>query len=283
MAQICSWKSTHMFFEECIYVFERVFVCSNKFDEKVKRARMFVEEYTYVLGRVHMYFGRTLPVGFLSNLNELDEIEILVNGMMFRCNVHREEVIGHHGRHVYVLLGNTWDALVANVGLENGSIFVFTKNMGKRLWSDAFDNDESMVTEVFFKVDDRMKHVCFWPDHMDHFGEMPRTFYKRYALIQPQNRLTIPLNFVKFHHMHTFKKALIIHQEYQELMEVRMVPNLEDPSRTNHVNIYGHWRLLLEGCHFSYIKMIRFKYMLDGEDLDVEEGQNKKLPIFHIC
>ncbi|GJZ87519.1 hypothetical protein Tco_0659129 [Tanacetum coccineum] len=41
-------------------VIGRLLICSNKFDEKVKRARMFVEEYTYVLGRVHMCFGRPI-------------------------------------------------------------------------------------------------------------------------------------------------------------------------------------------------------------------------------
>ncbi|GKD99862.1 hypothetical protein Tco_1387846 [Tanacetum coccineum] len=73
--------------------------------------------------------------------------------------------------------------------------------------------------------------------------------------------------------MHTFKKALIIHQQYEELMEVRMVPHLEDPSRTNHVNIHGQWRLLADACGFPYTKLIRFKYVSDGEYLDVRAGK----------
>ncbi|GKA81693.1 hypothetical protein Tco_0788385 [Tanacetum coccineum] len=224
---------------------------------------------------LYAHLPQTLPAEFLPNLNELDEIEISVNEMMLRCNVRHQEVISQ-------------------------PVCVFTKNMGKRVWLDAFKNDGSMQTEViskgtttlrreqlqlthFEETDDRMKHVCFWPFYMDHFKEMPMTIYKRYALIEPQNRLTIPTNFVDFHHMHTYKTALIIHQEYQEVMEVCMVPQLEDLSRTNHVKIHGQWRYLAQVCHFPYRKMIRFRYMSDGEDLDVEEGENKLFPILHIC
>ncbi|GJX88720.1 hypothetical protein Tco_0340734 [Tanacetum coccineum] len=139
----------------------------------------------------------TLPAEFVSNLNDDAEIEIYVNGMMLRCNVRHQEVIDHPSRHE-----------------------------GKRLWFDTFDDDGHMVTNVFFKgdailrrhqlqltlleeFDDRMKHVCFWPFHMEHFGEMPKTFYKRFDLI----------------------------------------------SR--------------DACGFPYTKIVRFKYVSGGEDLDI--------------
>ncbi|GJS68938.1 hypothetical protein Tco_0683503 [Tanacetum coccineum] len=71
--------------------------------------------------------------------------------MCARCNVRRQEVIDHLGRHEFVLLGDTWDTLVKSLDLENGSVCVFTKNRGKRLWFDAFDDDGSTVTNVVFK------------------------------------------------------------------------------------------------------------------------------------
>ncbi|GJV90895.1 hypothetical protein Tco_1538708 [Tanacetum coccineum] len=125
---------------------------------------------------------------------------------------------------MYVLSIDTWNLLVDTLGLESGSVCVFTRNKGKRLWLDSFNNDGSALTEVFFKgaaslrrvqqpltaseqYDDRMRHVCFWPFHMDHFGEMPMTFYKSFSKIVHQNRLTIPANFVDFHHMHTYQKG----------------------------------------------------------------------------
>ncbi|GKC55110.1 reverse transcriptase domain-containing protein, partial [Tanacetum coccineum] len=95
----------------------------------------------------------TLPAEFVSNLNEDDEIEISVNGKMLRCNVRRQEVIDHPGRHEFVLLGDTWDTLVKSLDLKIGSVCVFTKNRGKRLWFDAFDDDGHMVTNVVFKGD----------------------------------------------------------------------------------------------------------------------------------
>nr|GEW32160.1 hypothetical protein [Tanacetum cinerariifolium] len=54
-------------------------------------------------------------------------------------------------------------------------------------------------------------------------------------------------------------------------MKVRMVPHAKAPNRKNHVNVYGHWRILAEACRFPYTKIIMFKYMSNGTDLDVKE------------
>lgn len=83
--------------------------------------------------------------------------------------------------------------------------------------------------------------------------------------------------------MHMYTKAMIIHNQYREEMEVRMQPHRENPERNNHVNLQGKWRLLAEKCDFQYTKIIRFKYMGNGEDADAREGQNTAFPIFHIC
>ena len=66
-------------------------------------------------------------------------------------------------------------------------------------------------------------------------------------------------------------------------MEIRMQPHKEDPNKTNHVNVHGQWNVLAETCGFPYTKVIRFKYVSNGEDLDVEVGENPEYPIFHIC
>ncbi|GKD75161.1 hypothetical protein Tco_1333443, partial [Tanacetum coccineum] len=175
------------------------------------------------------HIPQALPAEFVSNLNEDDEIEIYVNGMMLSCNVFRQEMIDHPGRHEFVLLGDTWDTLVKSLDLENGSTNVVFKGA-------ATLRRQQLQLTLLEEFDDRMKHVCFWPFHMEHFGEMPKTFYKRFDLIARENRLAVPGYFAGFHHMRTFKKASIIHQQYEEFMEVRMVLHLEDPSRTNHVH-----------------------------------------------
>ena len=40
----------------------------------------------------------------------------------------------------------------------------------------------------FFVDDNRMKHICQWPSHRDHFGES-RPFYKRFSAIQALHKL----------------------------------------------------------------------------------------------
>ncbi|GKE45724.1 hypothetical protein Tco_1473008 [Tanacetum coccineum] len=90
------------------------------------------------------YIPQTLLAGFLPNLDDVDEIEICVNGVSVMFNVLREE-------NMYVLSIDTWNLLVDTLTLESGSVCVFTRNRGKRLWLDAFNNDGSALTEVFFK------------------------------------------------------------------------------------------------------------------------------------
>ena len=75
--------------------------------------------------------------------------------------------------------------------------------------------------------------------------------------------------------MHMYKKALLIHQNYRWEMEVRMEPYRNTPARINQVNIFGQWKPLAAACGFTYTKVIRFKYVSNGEDVDAENGQNR--------
>ena len=72
--------------------------------------------------------------------------------------------------------------------------------------------------------------------------------------------------------MHMYNKALIILGHYKEEMVIRMEPHKDDPTRTNHVNMHGLWKQVAEAGHFPYTKVIRFRYMSNGEDLDVPAG-----------
>ncbi|GKB11675.1 hypothetical protein Tco_0845598 [Tanacetum coccineum] len=57
-------------------------------------------------------------------------------------------------------------------------------------------------------------------------------------------------------------------------MDVRLVPHKEAQDRTNHVNVHGQWRLLARVCNFRYSKIITFKYMSIGKDLNVKEAND---------
>ena len=83
--------------------------------------------------------------------------------------------------------------------------------------------------------------------------------------------------------MHMYNRALIIHGEFRDIMIVRMEPHKEAPYRTNHVNVHGQWKALAVACGFPYTKMIRFKYVSNGFDVDAPQGRNREFPIFHIC
>ena len=80
-----------------------------------------------------------------------------------------------------------------------------------------------------------------------------------------------------------YNKVLIILGNYKVEMEIRTQPHRENPSRTNHVNVHGPWRELADVNDFPYTKVIRFRYISIGEDLEAPAGQNPHFPIFHIC
>lgn len=44
--------------------------------------------------------------------------------------------------------------------------------------------------------DERLKHICFWPGHREHFGERMDTFYKPYNSTIDQQRLVSVVRFI---------------------------------------------------------------------------------------
>ncbi|PWA80277.1 hypothetical protein CTI12_AA199270 [Artemisia annua] len=91
---------------------------------------------------------QSIPAEFLPGLKELDEVNILANGVNYHSYVRH---IQRRGLNVYALLGDPWNTLVEAVGLEAGKTCVLTKDRGNSLWFDGFNDDGSMITEVVFK------------------------------------------------------------------------------------------------------------------------------------
>ncbi|GJZ62455.1 hypothetical protein Tco_0618592 [Tanacetum coccineum] len=154
------------------------------------------------------YIPQTLLADFLPNLNDVDEIEISVNGLCALTEV----------------------------------VFKGAASL-RRL---------QLPLTAFEQSDDRMKHVCFWPFHMDYFGEIPMTFYKSFSKIVPKNYY--PCAFCRFSSYSYLSKG------------------------TNCTS-----GVLGDSFRIPLSKMIRFCYMSDGVDLDVEESFNKKFLIFYKC
>ena len=54
--------------------------------------------------------------------------------------------IQRRGHNIYHFLGDTFNRLVEAVGLEAWTTCVLTKDRGKNLWFDAFNDDGSIIT-----------------------------------------------------------------------------------------------------------------------------------------
>ena len=81
--------------------------------------------------------------------------------------------------------------------------------------------------------------------------------------------------------MHIYRKALLKHNDVEVDITVRMDHHHENPSRTNHVNMYGEWAWFGEQCGFGYTKMLRFRLMYSVNDLEGDE--EARYPVFHVC
>ena len=81
--------------------------------------------------------------------------------------------------------------------------------------------------------------------------------------------------------MHIFTKALLKHNHVEAVFTIRMDHHRENPSRTNHVNMYGDWAWFGQQCGFQYSKMVRFRLMYVVSELEGE--QETRYPLFHVC
>ncbi|GJR74571.1 hypothetical protein Tco_0086936 [Tanacetum coccineum] len=118
---------------------------------------------------------------------------------------------------------------------------------------------------------------------VDHFEEDVDTFYKPYPKIEVKERLAIPSDFLDIHPMHMYTNVLMRHNGYEQMMRVKMERHSKASERTNHVNVFGRWRLLARANGFDYHKLIRFRYMLEVEDLDAVNEADRRYPVFHLC
>lgn len=80
--------------------------------------------------------------------------------------------------------------------------------------------------------------------------------------------------------MHTHRRVLLIHQDIQFEMKLKMDFHHENPTRTNHVNILGGWKEFASQCGFGLTKMLRLKLhdMVQGVN-----GDEDSVPVFHVC
>ncbi|PWA59533.1 hypothetical protein CTI12_AA390850 [Artemisia annua] len=241
---------------------------------------------------------KTIPAEFVAGFGNEGEIMFRCEGDIFNVNVSRMNSDGDGVLADYVLNQGNWNALCEEKELEFGDIVVFTKIRNNPINVMGFIVDGSSNTNVQFlgvtrlnvvqppvpyedAKDDRMYHLCMWPGHREHFQERTDVFYKRFSEILAFNRLSIPAKFQGENPMHMYRKALLKHNQLELEFSVRMDHHHENPSRTNHVNMYGEWAWFGQQCGFGYTKMLRFRLMWVVSDL--EDAEETRYPVFHVC
>lgn len=81
--------------------------------------------------------------------------------------------------------------------------------------------------------------------------------------------------------MHTYSKALLVHDTEMFPVKVKMIKDKRQPGRTNHVKLSGNWRMFASMCGFKQPKMMRLK--LINTNVEVVEGKEIRTAIFHVC
>nr|GEX10028.1 ribonuclease H-like domain-containing protein [Tanacetum cinerariifolium] len=146
----------------------------------------------------------------MCDLDEEESIAIDVDDEYYDVGVTRIEVGVRTNRFMYEFNLNTLKLIVENQEMKNGMQVEFTKK------------------GIIILGNERMKHVCQWIDHKNHFGKKDKlAFFKWYSLIIDKERLT------NFHR--------------------------EDLDSRNNIGVHGKWRQFGLQCGFGPTKMIRFK------------------------
>ena len=81
--------------------------------------------------------------------------------------------------------------------------------------------------------------------------------------------------------MHTYSKALLVHNNETFPVNVKTISDSSKPGRTNHVKLTGNWRKFGSICGFKQPKMMRLK--LIDTIVEVVEGKEIRIAIFHVC
>lgn len=81
--------------------------------------------------------------------------------------------------------------------------------------------------------------------------------------------------------MHTYRRALIVHDDVRFVMKLNMIPDRLRPERMSHVKMAGKWRIFGETCGFKIPKMMRMKLMDIVQE--VVDGENMRVPLFQVC
>ena len=81
--------------------------------------------------------------------------------------------------------------------------------------------------------------------------------------------------------MHTYGKALLVHDKVRFPVNVKVIGDSSKPGRINHVKLTGNWRKFGNMCGFKDHRMMRLK--LINTFVQVVEGEETQVAVFHVC
>ena len=81
--------------------------------------------------------------------------------------------------------------------------------------------------------------------------------------------------------MHTYSKALLMHDNVRFPVNVKTITDNSKPGRTNHVKVTDNWRKFGNMCGFKQPKMMRIKLM--NTNVEVVDGEEIKIATFQVC
>ncbi|PWA39412.1 hypothetical protein CTI12_AA570250 [Artemisia annua] len=240
--------------------------------------------------------GQILPGDFLQNIWK-SVFKIYANGLRFRVNHERVQLNMESVVRSNRLFGNGWERLVTDLEIADGQLMVFT-NLGDNKLNLAlfFNNGRCMHEEVVLPTmlrippraiapyaiqDKRAKHICCWKGHNSHNNENDVFYVELDGTVTEFYHLTVPTDYCEDHLMHTYGKALLVHNHQMVTFNVKVIRDRSRPGRINHVKLTGNWRKFGERCGFNHPKMMRFK--LINTIGQIVEGEEIQVAVFHVC
>ncbi|PWA53183.1 hypothetical protein CTI12_AA444870 [Artemisia annua] len=240
--------------------------------------------------------GQILPGDFLQDIWK-DVFKIYANGLRFRVMHERVQLNIQSVVRSNRLFGYGWEQLVIALEIAEEQLMVFT-NLGDNKLNLAlfFNNGRCMHEELVFPTmlripprpiaayalhDKRAKHICSWKAHNSHINENDVFYAELDGTVTEFYHLTVPKEYCEVHMMHTYGKALLVHNQEVVSVNVKVIQDRTRPGRINHVKITGNWKKFAGRCGFILGKMMRLK--LINTIVEMVEGEEIQVAVFHVC
>lgn len=89
------------------------------------------------------------------------------------------------------------------------------------------------------------------------------------------------MDFAGPHQMQAYSQACLVNDDERFSVKVRTVNDTKRRNREQQVKLNGNFRAFANICRFMKGKLMRFK--LVDNVVEVVEGEENEIPVFHVC